>query len=28
VPSVLTGRGIRTVGAYTVHVDDYREALR
>lgn len=24
VPSVLTGRGIRTVGAYTVFVDDYR----
>lgn len=24
VPSVLTGRGIRTVGAYTVVVDDYR----
>jgi Flp pilus assembly protein TadG len=25
VPSVLAGRGIRTVGAYTVHVDDYRQ---
>lgn len=24
VPSVLSGRGIATVGAYTVHVDDYR----
>jgi Flp pilus assembly protein TadG len=24
VPSVLTGRGIRTVGAFTVYVDDYR----
>jgi Flp pilus assembly protein TadG len=24
VPSVLTGRGIRTVGAYEVHVDDFR----
>lgn len=24
VPSVLSGRGITTVGAYTVHVDDYR----
>ena len=24
VPSVLTGRGIQTVGAYTVVVDDYR----
>lgn len=25
VPSVLTGRGIRSVGAYTVHVDDFRQ---
>jgi Flp pilus assembly protein TadG len=24
IPSVLAGRGIRAVGAYTVHVDDYR----
>jgi Flp pilus assembly protein TadG len=24
VPSVLAGRGIEVVGAYTVHVDDYR----
>jgi Flp pilus assembly protein TadG len=24
VPSVLAGRGIRTIGAYTVVVDDYR----
>ena len=24
VPSVLTGRGIRAVGAYTIYVDDYR----
>ncbi len=24
VPSVLAGRGIRTVGVYVVHVDDYR----
>lgn len=24
VPSVLTGRGIRAIGAYTVHVDDFR----
>ena len=24
VPSVLTGRGIRTVGEYVVHIDDYR----
>lgn len=24
VPSVLTGRGITTVGQYLVHVDDYR----
>lgn len=24
VPSILTGRGIRTVGAYLVVVDDYR----
>jgi Flp pilus assembly protein TadG len=27
VPSVLTGRGIRTVGLYVVHVDDFRPAL-
>lgn len=26
VPSVLTGRGIRAVGRYVVHVDDFREA--
>jgi Flp pilus assembly protein TadG len=26
VPTVLTGRGIRVVGAYLVHVDDYRAA--
>jgi Flp pilus assembly protein TadG len=26
VPSVLTGRGIRTVGAFTVYVDDYRSS--
>ena len=25
VPSVLTGRGIRTVGVYLVHVDDFRQ---
>lgn len=25
VPSVLTGRGIRTVGMYVVHVDDFRQ---
>ncbi len=25
VPSVLTGKGITTVGRYTVHIDDYRE---
>ncbi len=24
VPTLLTGRGIRTVGVYTVHVDDFR----
>ena len=28
VPSVLTGRGIRTVGKYTVHLDDLRPAVR
>lgn len=28
VPSVLTGRGIRTVGAYVVHVDDFRQVRR
>ncbi len=27
VPSVLSGRGITTVGAYVVHVDDYRTVL-
>lgn len=26
VPSVLAGRGIRTVGAYRVHIDDFRPA--
>lgn len=26
IPSVLAGRGIRAVGVYTVHVDDYRGA--
>ncbi len=25
VPSVLAGRGIRTVGVYRVHVDDFRQ---
>lgn len=24
IPSVLAGRGIRAIGAYTVHVDDFR----
>lgn len=28
VPSVLTGHGIRTVGVYRVHVDDYRQVAR
>lgn len=28
VPSILTGRGIRTVGAFLVHVDDFRPAPR
>jgi Flp pilus assembly protein TadG len=28
VPSVLAGRGIRTVGVYLVHVDDYRAEPR
>jgi Flp pilus assembly protein TadG len=28
VPSVLAGRGIRAVGVYLVHVDDYRLAPR
>jgi Flp pilus assembly protein TadG len=28
VPTVLTGRGIRTVGRYLVHVDDFRAAGR
>jgi Flp pilus assembly protein TadG len=26
VPSILTGRGITTVGAYEVHIDDFRAA--
>ena len=26
IPSILSGRGIRAVGTYVVHVDDYREA--
>ena len=26
VPSVLTGRGIRTTGMYQVHLDDFRSA--
>jgi Flp pilus assembly protein TadG len=26
VPSLLEGRGVRTVGAYVVHVDDFRAA--
>jgi Flp pilus assembly protein TadG len=25
VPSILAGRGIRTTGAYVVHVDDFRQ---
>lgn len=25
VPTVLTGRGIRTVGRYVVHLDDFRQ---
>jgi Flp pilus assembly protein TadG len=28
VPTVLTGRGIHTVGRYLVHVDDFRAAGR
>jgi Flp pilus assembly protein TadG len=28
VPTVLTGRGIRTVGVYVVHVDDFRQVHR
>jgi Flp pilus assembly protein TadG len=28
VPTVLTGRGIRTVGEYIVHIDDFRPAPR
>ena len=28
VPSVLAGRGIRTVGVYRVHVDDFRPVSR
>jgi hypothetical protein len=27
VPSVLTGEGIRTVGKYLLHVDDFRQAV-
>jgi Flp pilus assembly protein TadG len=28
IPTVLTGRGISTVGVYLVHVDDFRQAGR
>ena len=28
VPSLLGGRGIRVIGSYLVHVDDYRAAAR
>jgi Flp pilus assembly protein TadG len=28
VPTVLTGRGIRTIGEYVVHIDDFRQAAR
>ncbi|MDQ2797336.1 MAG: hypothetical protein M3Y06_09265 [Actinomycetota bacterium] len=28
VPSVLAGRGVRTTGAYIVHVDDFRQVQR
>jgi Flp pilus assembly protein TadG len=28
VPTILTGRGIRTVGVYLVHVDDFRQVRR
>jgi Flp pilus assembly protein TadG len=28
VPTVLTGRGIRAVGRFLVHVDDYRAVIR
>ena len=28
VPTVLTGRGIRTVGEYLVHLDDFRQVGR
>ena len=28
VPSILEGRGVRTVGRFVVHVDDYRAAAR
>jgi Flp pilus assembly protein TadG len=28
VPTVLTGRGIRTVGVYVIHVDDFRQVAR
>jgi hypothetical protein len=24
VPSILSGRGVTTIGKYVVHVDDYR----
>lgn len=27
VPSVLAGRGVRAIGAYIVHVDDFRERV-
>lgn len=27
VPSVLTGRGIRTIGMFVVHIDDFRESV-
>lgn len=28
VPTVLTGRGVRTIGVYVVHVDDFRQLRR
>jgi Flp pilus assembly protein TadG len=28
VPTVLQGRGVRTVGTYVVHIDDYRAVSR
>jgi Flp pilus assembly protein TadG len=28
VPTVLTGRGIRTVGRFVVHLDDFRQVAR